>query len=303
MTSDYQPDVPQPKLQISATERRVLAVVVILGLHLAILGFGLLAEVGAAGTGPRVVPREPLLTVIVSLLQAWCSLGAIWWARSRWPSHVKTLLTAGVCAATWAALIGILDATDFTSDRAAGWGASLVTQAVAIGLGTALIALLRGRDADAQDHRFTILFLLIWTAVVAVLLGAARVLAESFGWTLAVFRWEYFVQLQVIALFNALLAISLWAAIHARRTWRSRLLMSLSITLSMMLVVNVLMRMAFGSNVGADVVDICWLYGGQALFLVATLAPLARGTDGLETRPTLNLTAAEQIPPPPDSGR
>src|SRR5687768_15092455 len=152
---------------------------------------------------------------------------------------------------------------------------------------------------------------MIWMAVVGLVLGGLRWLAEMFGWTLAVFRWEYFFQLQVIALFNALLAISLWTALQARRTWGSRLMVCGFATLSVMIIANVLMAAIF-QNVGAEAVDICWLYGGQAAFLLATLGPLrmaqnageqAAGQDESPFAAADIIASAGQTPPPPDSGR
>jgi hypothetical protein len=283
---------------MTPVERRVLAAVAIVVLHFAILLslLGVLKALAGVESAGDLAPREPMLTLIVSLLQAWCGLGAIWWGNSGWPSHVRTLTAALAAAILWALLILVLENTDFASDGSAGWGASFITHALATALGMVLVERARRRECGKGDRRFTILFLMIWMAVVGLVLGGLRWLATSFGWTLAVVQWEFFLQLQAIALFNALLAISLWTVLQARRNWRSRWVVCGLVTLSLMFIVNVLMAAIF-ADVGATIADICWLYGGQAAFLLATIAPLRVAQD-FET-----LTAAGQTPPPPDSGR
>ena len=88
-----------------------------------------------------------------------------------------------------------------------------------------MLELIQQPQLAAGDSRFTIMFLLLWTAVVGVLLGAGRSLAEAAGWKLAdVLQWEWFYQLQVLAVANAALAVSLLAAIRLRRDWSVRLL-------------------------------------------------------------------------------
>ena len=290
---------PLPKQSMprsmSAVERRVMAAIVIVVLHLGVFGLALL--IWGFSADFNAAPQEPMLVAIVALLQAWCGLGALWWASSRWPSHVKTLTSVLVAALAWALLILVLDSTDFASDRSAGWGASFVTHGLVTALGMLLVEVVRRRSAGEHDRRFTILFLLIWMAVVSVLLGGLRGLATAFGWTLAVLQWEFFVQLQGIAVFNAVLAISLWTVLQARRSWLWQAMICGFVALSVMVIANVLMAAIF-QDVGATVVDICWIYGGQAAFLLATLGPLqmAMKTDKVTA-------AGEQTPPPPDSGR
>jgi hypothetical protein len=282
----------QPALHLIG--RRVMGVIAVIALHLAI--FWLSGWAAVMTPLPEVLaPRESLLVLSVALLQAWCSLGAIWLSRSRWPSHVNTLIASLISAGIWIGVILILGNTDFHSPNAAGWLVSLATQCLTTTLAMLVVDRILHRSLLAPGGRFTIMFLLVWTGVVALLLGAGRLLAENFGWTWAgIFSWQYFSQLQVVGLFNALLAVSLWTALHRRPTWRSRMLAAAAIVITTIVTANLLMFSVF-KDVGVEPVDLCWLYGGQSLFLLATLVPLQIASQG-------TFTAEPQTPPPPDSG-
>ena len=297
--------------------RLVMGSVSVVALHFLVYWVVGWASVMARLIAPDIlVPREPHLVLMVALIQAWCSLGAIWLACSRWPSHVNALIGSLLSAAAWVGIILILANTPVHSTDAAGWLASLATQCLTTTLAVLVVERIRSGSLTAPGGRFTILYLLIWTAVVGLLLGAGRFLAENFGWTWAgVLGWEYFRQLLVVGLLNALLAVSLWTALRQRPTWRSRLLAALAIA-AMMIVTATLLMFSLFKNVGVEPVDICWLYGGQSLFLLATLVPLRMaaefGATALPLTPSPSpasgegkefVTAAAQTPPRPDSGR
>ena len=256
-------------------ERRVLAVGTAIVLHAVLLGAAAGVQAIVAATGSlRAVPREPLLVTAVALLLAHCSLGALWWARTTWPSYAKTLAGAGATALIWVLLVGVLEATNMTESAAVGWAASLTTQAVLAGLSAAILDLLKNPRSVAGQSRFTILFLLLWTAVVAVLLGAGRTMAEAFGWKLAdVLAWDYLYQLQAIGVANAALALALLAALQVRRSWIVRSLLALAALLLVVVATPIAMALMFRS-VGASFADLVWLLTAEGLFVLATLAPL-----------------------------
>jgi hypothetical protein len=256
-------------------ERRVLAVGTAIVLHAVLLGIaaGVQAIVARAGR-VWVVPQEPLLVTAVALLMAHCSLGALWWARAKWPSYAKTLAAALATALIWVLLLGVLNTADLSESAAVAWAASLTIQAVLAGLGAAALGLLRAPRAEAAQTRFTIMFLLLWTAVVAVLLGAGRALSEAFGWKMAdVLAWEYLYQLQTIGVANAVLAVGLLAALQFSSSWSVRLLLALAALLLVAVATPIAMMLIF-RNAGASVADLVWLPLAEGLFVLATLVPL-----------------------------
>jgi hypothetical protein len=268
-------DAPSAPPLAAASAQRVMAILAVVALHL--LVYWLAGWVGtAAPTGIRsvIAPRTPLLVLAVSFVQAWCSLGAIWLACSRWPSHVNTLIASLISAGAWVSIVMVLAHTNFNSPDAAGWLASLATQCLTVTLAVVLVERIRHRTLAAPGGRFTILFLMIWTGVVGLLLGAGRILAEALGWTwTGILAWQFFPQLQVVGLLNSLLAVSLWTALRQRPTWKGRLLAAAAVVGITVVTANLLLHSVFHS-VGAQPVDIYWLYAGQSAFLLATLVPL-----------------------------
>ncbi len=273
MSEPIHPVAPSPG--ISPVERQVMAVGAAIVLHAVVLGGAAAAQAVVSETGSvPALPREPLLVTTVALLMAHCSLGAVWWARTLWPSYAKTLVGALATALVWVLLVGILETTSFAQSAAAGWAASLATQAVLAALGATVVELVRQPPAAAGQYRFTILFLLLWTAVVAVLLGAGRTLAEAFGWKLSdVLKWEYLYQLQAIGVANAMLAVSLLAALRLRREPGVRALVAVFALVFAALATPALLRICF-ADVGAAFADIVWLLLAEGLFVLATLGPL-----------------------------
>ena len=82
---------------------------------------------------------------------------------------------------------------------AAAWAASLATQVVLAGWGGACSSGVCNRDVTRRS-RFSILFLLMWTAVVAVLAGRQGAgWLEALGWTCRRFEMAvFFMQLQMV---------------------------------------------------------------------------------------------------------
>ena len=275
MIDDPKPPASQPTF--AGKWRRLAAILASIGLHVLIIAIGLFAGwIQLVLSTNAFAGDAPLLLVSVGLLMAHCSLGAIWWTISPWPSHLKTLVAACACAITWAMLVLLLSRTEFRSIESAGWAISMGLQAVAAGLLTAVIdiAIRRHRGEPGGSNRFTLLFLLVWMAVIAVLLGVGRIAARQFGWTTEVVAWTYFYQLQVVGFLNAVLAACIYAALASRTAWRPQLLVALVLSLFMTFTVPFILQTIFKGGVGATFSDIVWLYGSQSAFLLATLGPL-----------------------------
>ena len=279
------PSTPQAAGGIGRLERRVMAIGTAIVLHAVIIG-GAVAAVAVERLAGRlgVFPHEPLLMTAVALLLAHCSLGAIWWARSSWPSYAKTLVAVLAAALLWLLLVGVLEATNLNEIDAAGWAAALATQLLLAGLGAAALELAL-RPADFSASRFTILFLMLWTAVVAVLLGAGRAVAQALDWKLAdLWNWEWLYQLQTLAVGGAVLADGLLTALRVPRDWRVRAFASFACLFVVALATPTAMFLIF-KNVGASFADVFWLIFCQGLFLLATLVPLEAAQQRLPAPP------------------
>jgi hypothetical protein len=126
---------------------------------------------------------------------------------------------------------------------------------------------------EIRIHRFSIMYLVVWTFVIAVLLGAARWLIESFGWTWDVVRWQYFPHLLAVGAIGALQAVGIAGVLQSPWKWKTRSIALGGIPLATMAVASAVFFFGF-RDAGADVLEICRQFGLQALFLLATLVPL-----------------------------
>jgi hypothetical protein len=128
------------------------------------------------------------------------------------------------------------------------------------------------RARSATWSQFSIMYLLVWTAVVASLCGTARWLSESWGWTATeILGWEYARHLQVLAVVDCLLAICLTVGVRLNSSWYVR---SIACALTICLVCAFGSLALFEQQRGPTFFDLVWLMGNQGLFLVATLIPL-----------------------------
>jgi hypothetical protein len=223
-------------------------------------------------------PRNPLLIAAIALIMAHCSLSGIWWSRMRWPSHAKSLAAALSCFALWGLLLLILDESRGDAARAAGWAASLAAQCILAAVLSAMLELAVARRPFWSGTRFSILFLLLWTSVVAVVLGAGRVLATRFGWTPDnFFSWHYFWQLQTLAAANAIFAVVILASLRISSSWFGRSAACAAALIVMPAATVLAMRLLFENRVGVSIIELLWLSAIQGLFVAVTLVPLEIG--------------------------
>jgi hypothetical protein len=259
----------------------VLRTIAIGLLHLVVLAL-VVAAASTRGFDSISTRRNPLLIAAISLIMAHCSLSGIWWARIRWPSHAKTLAMVLSCVALWGLLLLVLSESRSVAGRAAGWAASLAAQCALAAVLSAMLELAVDRRAFWSGTRFSILFLLIWTSVVAVILGAGRVLATRIGWTPQnFFSWHYFWQLQMLAAANAIFAVAILASLRIPPSWFARSAACAAALVLMPAGTSVAMRLLFQNRVGVSMVELLWLSAIQGLFVAVTLVPLEIGRQRL----------------------
>jgi len=276
-------DGADPPRRWSPIEARVAALAVTVGLY--IVAIAAAAALSAVRNSWRaittVVPEKPLLLVGVSLLMSQCSMISIWWGSSRWPSLVKSLLAVPAWVVTWALLIALLPHTEVRSAAAAGWAACFAIQALL----TAFMVVvgqwwLRWRRGEPLG-RFSLLFLFLWTSLIAVLLGAGKAAAAKLGWTEEVFNWEFFRQLRLLGEINASLAIALIGFMAVSKSIWFKLVAGVAQIILISIATPIVMWWKF-TNVGASWLELSWLIAAQGVFLFATLVPLEIARDTTE---------------------
>lgn len=261
----------------SALERRLLALATSVLLNVILLASGAIASVVAArSTHRQYLPLEPLQVMAVGLVLAHLSVGAILWARTGGSIHARTTIAALGTLGMWGLLLLVLDQTRASGVAAAAWAVAFTLQVVLTAAAATAIEFVVDPRVAAGHSRFTIGFLLSWTALLAIVLGAAGRGAAQHGWKLAdVTAWQYFYQLQLTALLSTALAVAISGSL---RLISSRTVRIAACTMSILAagaVSPLLFHCLFGEDVGAAPVEIAWLFVSQSLFLVASLAPQA----------------------------
>lgn len=264
-----------------AMERRFLAIVCSILLHLVLFGGGAVATaIVASWHGMSCLPRRPLLVLALGFILAHTSLGAIWWARANWSPNLRTLTAGVVSCGLWLLLIGVLNTARASGVVSAAWAASVLTQVVLTAGAAIAIEIATDYDAAASRNRFGIRFLLIWTTLIAALLGGAEAWAAQRGWKLAdVPKWEFFTQLQLIGLANAVLAVGVQAVLRQSHSRGARAAASIAVVAAIASTTPPVMFSVFGDKVGAEAADLVWLLGSEGLFMIATLLPLETLSD------------------------
>ena len=239
------------------------------GLYLTL--FALAAAIDGSGLTHHPHRHFALFFSFIGLLMSLCSLGAIWWATSQWSSYAKTLPVMLAGLVCWLGLSLVTGWHD--TARTGAWAIAFELHVVvAATLASMAVHYLTTTGARAQQQ-FTILWLLLWTAVLAVILGVGRVLTALFGWTAAVFAWEFFWHVQIFAITNGLLAAALFAAVIANLAPWKRIGAILLATVVAATTTPAVLSLMF-KNLGSGIAELVLLFTAHALFLLAALVPL-----------------------------
>lgn len=264
-----------------------MAVVAAIVLHMLLLALAAMASAWVAFRGSSaLLPAEPLIIAVIALVAAQCSLGAIWWSRTSWPAHWKTLAGIVVCADLWVLLMATLDSVHREPIAAACWAAALAVQIGLTALASSCVEF-GFRNTSAARRQFSILYLLIWTTVIAVLLGTARRVIDLNGWTFTeAVNWQFAQQLMWSGVVNAVLAAGLLAGARLPVSWRTRagvcVVMLCVVTISAPLLTLVWFDSS-SASAGASIADLAWLWFAEGLFLLAALIPLELAGGDLKT--------------------
>jgi hypothetical protein len=262
----------------ASAELRIPAFVISLRGHAAIFFCGAAASAVVAANGQvqvPVLPRQPLLGLAIAFLLAHCNLIAIWWASTSFGPKARTLVAALCCFGLWLLLIQLLSTAQESGLAAVSWAVCLASQVALTGLAATVLELVTNYQSAAARNRFSLRSMLIWTTVVAVVLGISGAIAGRSGFKLSdVPDWEFFSQIQCFGVASAALAIGVYCSLRLPQTWSARFYFCLATIVAFTIATPLWLVAVFAEDVGAFVTEIVWLVTGQGLFLVATLGPL-----------------------------
>jgi hypothetical protein len=261
----------------AAIAARILAAIVLavlLQIVVAALATAISTIVVARRGLPLPAPPIPYILTAVALGAAWCSLSAVWWARTALQSQVKTVMAVLGCLAAWGFVVRV-HPRGAHSDAAAGWVASFALQAMLTVIAAFGIELAMKTSAAGFQKRFSLLFLFVWTTIVACFLAAARWVAGRYGWTSETFFADpFFVQLQAVAIANAALASAIFISLRGTPPLIKRLAICAIVVPAVSGAATGAMYLVFGSGFGASTLEYFWLMLTEGMFLVVTLLPL-----------------------------
>jgi len=122
--------------------------------------------------------------------------------------------------------------------------------------------------------QFSLRFLLLWTTLLALMLGLGSTAFQRLGWTPEVVKWEYFYFCPVLGAGNALFALIVLASL-AGRAW---LLVRMPLATTLIGVLGYaqwyVLMLLFGNTGGVMTTDFVLLAVYQAAYLYATPLPL-----------------------------
>lgn len=158
---------------------------------------------------------------------------AIWAANSRMRFSLRLPLALTGTVAALIALLGLWE-FDVSGSDAPGFAFMLITQLAAILLLVNGGRLMRRQfrlwrsgwtEADARPTQFSLRQMLIWTAVLAFILGTGKALFGWLGWTADILVQGEFQICQILAVYNALYALLTLAPFTVRVRWPVRILL------------------------------------------------------------------------------
>jgi hypothetical protein len=131
--------------------------------------------------------------------------------------------------------------------------------------------------ADAARIQFSLRQMLIWTAVLALLLGTGKAIFTWLGWTEAPYAFNWVCLFQIPAVYNVLYALSVLGLFTIRVRWQVRiLLLPLVVAACGALACSMprVLRLLFDADGGLDVPVSLMISGSQIVYHVLTLWPL-----------------------------
>ncbi len=254
---------------------RTRAQIVVIALVLVVHALGDLAVITLGWTGGWYL----LFLLAWPLSQG--SLIALWAGLSRVRSYVR--FPVAVVATAWAWYVAMIALDEAVNDEvSAGWAAMFVTQAlivlVAISAGWLLCRWRRLRQGsqceDPLIPQYSLRFLLLWTTLLSIMLGAGRIVFAQLEWTSDVVQSDFFYFLSMLGLHNAVFALLVFASLVGRTWLLRRILLAVVLIFAVGYFEIDVLLFVFGDTGGESLALYLFLAGFQAAYLYATLLPL-----------------------------
>lgn len=254
--------------------RHIVVICLVLGAHV-------LLDLLLLGGGWEVRGGWDLFLLAWPLSQG--SLVAVWAALSPMRSYVRFPAALLALAWTWFLTVEVLTAYEATGEESAGWAAMFATQALAILILATVGRLVcqrierrrsGGSEGDFRPVQFSLAFLLLWTTILAVVLGLGRTVLAALGWTAEVVKWQYFFFCPVLGACNAAFALIVLASLVGRNWLVARVLLATILVAVLGYAEWHLFMLLFGDTGGVKEEEFLMLAAFEAAYLYATLLPL-----------------------------
>ncbi len=219
------------------------------------------------------------------LIFAWpmsrVSLIALWASISRARSYVRFPVAVVATAWAWCVLNMALDIS-LDHEISAVLATLFVVQAlivcVAISAGRLLWRWRRLRKGLQSEEplipQYSLRFLLLWTTLLSIMLGAGRIMFGWLEWASDVVEWEDFCFFSMVALHNAAFALLVLASLVGRTWLLRRILLALAMIFAIGYFEMAMFSLILGDPRGGSIADFLFVAGFQAAYLYATLLPL-----------------------------
>jgi hypothetical protein len=229
--------------------------------------------------GPwRFVGMPQILAIAWTMSQN--SLVAAWAASRVWPSYLRVAAAASGAACTWVLCIRVMPGIAVYGPASAAWATAFVVQSGLVFVAVAAgcwhhrrieIGGSAGRKRSGRTLQYGVGFLLIWTALIAMMLGLGRTAFSHFGWSGGLIRWQYFTNMPIIGLGSAAVAILVLLSLVTRGWLPGRIAVTAMVVIALGYGQSLVTAALCGDNGGLMPTGAMLLAGAQAAYLYATL--------------------------------
>ena len=235
------------------------------------------------------------LLLAVSWPMSQNSLAALWASTSRIASYWLFTAAALGMLCTWFVAIAITPGIAIYGQESAGWAAGYATQSALVVMVVVVAKLaawrIRARRKTADDRprlQYSILFLLVWTALVALTLGLVQTACERLGWSIS---WEHFLVMPVLGAYSAVYGLVIFFSLAGRAGGLvGRMVAAATVVMILGWSEPYVLELLLNNAGGLTVRYALLLAGSQTVYLYATLLPLRvcgyLSTSGGDGRPS-----------------